>query len=274
MQDAHLSWSVLSSCPVQLTVHWFIQKGTMHPGFCWFNACLLFLMSLFPFCHSQTCTDASGPHAWFLFPSTWLRPHQPSLGLLASPTSPGPPIMMFTLSLLLQTYLHQTLWRETLLIPVSCLTHSCAGGAVHGQNHDSHSCFTAVHVPGQLNFFYKWTASCPHATNASNMYSPSRPLSLPASIFPLFQGFRNLFLNFFISSSPTPHCPFSHCLHRSFIINFTTPSFIHHCVLELWMRSPNVETLHKHFPSVKDNQKSCWLWLWRYIYGCEWEIKR
>lgn len=94
---------IILPCAADCTVY---SKGTIHPDFCWFNACLLFLMSLFPFCHSQTCTDASGPHAWFLFPSSWLRPHQPSLGPLASSTPPRPPIMMFTLSLLLQTYLH------------------------------------------------------------------------------------------------------------------------------------------------------------------------
>lgn len=167
------------------------SKGTIHLGFCWFNACLLFLMSLFPFCHNQTCTDVSGPHAWFLFPSAWLRPHQPLLGPLASPTPPRPPIMTFTLSLLLQMYLHIRLcggkhfWFLShiwLMCRRSCTTswlvllfYSCA-------------CARTTQL---FFFFYKWTVFCPHATNTY----PSRPLSVPASIFPLFQGFRNVFLN-------------------------------------------------------------------------------
>lgn len=163
--------------------------------------CLYFL--------SQTCTDASGPHAWFLFPSTWLRPYQPLLGLLASPTPPGPPIMMFTLSLLLQTYLHIRLCGGKHFLD-SCLMfdsficrRSCAWATSW-----LILLFTAVHVPEQLNLFYKGTASCPHTTNASNMYPPPRPLSLPASILRLFQGFRNLFLNVLSQALQLPTVPF------------------------------------------------------------------
>lgn len=170
------------------------SKGIIHPGFCWFNACLFFLMFLIPFCHSQTCTDTSGPHTWFLFPSTWLCPHQPSLGPLASPTPP------LTLSLLLQMYLHIRLcggkhfWflSHVWLIHVqeelyNIITRTPVSQLCTCQDNSTFVCLFVC--------FYKWTASCPHTTNASNTYPPSCSLSVPASIFPLFQGFRNVFLN-------------------------------------------------------------------------------
>lgn len=187
---------IILPCAADCTVY---SKGTIHPDFCRFNACLLFLMSLFPFCHSQTCTDASGPHAWFLFPSIWLRPHQPLLGPLAFPTPPHPPIMMFTLSLMLQTYLHIRLCegKHFWFLSHVWLTHvqeELYMGNIMTHTPVSQLC-TCQDNSTFFFFFYKWTASCPHATNASNTYPPSRPLSLPASIFPLFQGFRNLFLN-------------------------------------------------------------------------------
>lgn len=196
---------IILPCAADCTVY---SKGTIHPDFCWFNACLLFLMSLFPFCHSQTCTDVSGPHAWFLFPATWLRPHQPLLGPLASPTPPRPPIMMFTLSLLLQTYLHIWLWRKTLLIPVSCLTHSCAGGALHGQHHDSHSCFTTVHVPGQLNSTFFFFTNELHLVHMLQMLQTLIPLlalchSLPAS-FLYSKALEICFLMFYLKLSNSP----------------------------------------------------------------------
>lgn len=162
---------------------------------------------------------------------------------------------VYSFSPVADVFAHQTLWRETLLISVSCLTHSCAEGAVHGQHHDSHSCFTAVHVPGQLNFFTNEL----HLVHMLQMLQTCIPLlalchSLPASF--LYSRAFEICLMFYLKLSNSPLSLFPLPAQIFYYYgNFTTPSFIHHCVLELWKRSPNVETLHKHFPSVKDNQK-------------------
>lgn len=52
----------------------------------------------------------------------------------------------------------------------------------------------------------------------------------------------------FISSPPSPHCPFSRCLRRSFIIYFTTPSLLHRCVPRAVDVEPGCECASRALP--------------------------